>query len=192
MVKTVTKYLLPALCLLALAFCAPQAKASTTDFACSGLSNCNDNIALTSNGFATAGSGISVTVTGKAFGLPLGDGDEGAESFLLSFNVNTNGNGSGTINITDATDNDANLSGSINFVTIGGGSSSAVITMDVTWTMPSGYSSDGTVKVVLNQNAISVNNVDVSVLPSPEPASLLLLGTGLLGMGAVIRRRMIG
>jgi len=35
-----------------------------------------------------------------------------------------------------------------------------------------------------------VNSVDVAIVPTPEPATLLLFGSGLLGLGALVRRKL--
>ncbi|HEX2711157.1 MAG TPA: PEP-CTERM sorting domain-containing protein [Candidatus Acidoferrales bacterium] len=171
-------------CVALLGILVPRAHATQVDFACSGMTAaCGGTVTFSSGDYS--GSGISVINTTGQYPTSMG--------FALVFDT-----GAKTISLTSGS---IVLSGVIQSLTVSGGTTTTLI-MHVFWNnlsmatavqtalgTPQGIDA---VSVTYNGSASSsgsVSGVTIAILATPEPASLALLGSGLLMAGGFLRRR---
>jgi PEP-CTERM motif len=167
----------------------PSVLAQTNvDFQCSlsPTSHCTGSVAASGSNFSS--TGIQVFNDSGPYNASV--------PFMLAWNTAT-----GTISI-DGTGLYAgqNLIGTIlSFSAMSLGSTSNDYTFVVKWpTLPAMVQAQlGTLTGVDSGFAIALKSgtsqsVDVLITPTPEPASMLIFGTGLLAIGLVIRKRAAG
>ncbi len=180
------RLLLVTACMLVLPFLAQTAHAdSYVDFSCGG-SNCSGTVNQSGGTYSTTGiGGLVQSVNGGP--------DYLTGAFNLLFNTST----TSISMIGNAAANNDSLFGTIvgaNPITVG---AQTLLALTVNWTsLPSDFqtylnaSAGNSVGSVIYLNATgAATSIDFTVTPTPEPGTLLMLGTGLLGLCALFPRK---
>jgi len=189
--------------LFAVSLFVQSAKADEIDFQLAAQDSVTEGFII-QNGSNFSTTGIDVTPN------PVLPANLGGDVFDLTFNTAT-----GVITINGATEGEGSADifngviDSFSFVT---GKTTAAIDMVATWAalpadvlaffgLPANtggndlthigflLSSCQPIGESIAESCI-VNSVDVAIVPTPEPATLLLFGSGLLGLGALVRRKL--
>ncbi len=162
----------------------PAASASNVDFSCTGTTGplaCTGTVTNNLGVYSTTGIGVFQTAGPYTFLTP----------FTLLFNTQA-----GTISISN---NTATLSGTFTGFSTTSGSQNTTLTLaGVVWNSlpltvqnwlgtPTGI--DNADIQFQFSNGV-VQSVDVNIAPTPEPGSLMLLGSGLLLGGGILRRKL--
>jgi hypothetical protein len=172
---------------LALGAFVPEARATQLDFGCNS-GTCTGNVTVSGSNYSSSGIGL---VNTDATAPPSYSGS----AWTLAFNTST-----GAISLTNG--GLGTLSGIIQAFSATNGSSSATLTITVLWnSLPTAVktffggasgATDLTSILYLGSTTTSgpANSVGITMFPTPEPASLILLGSGLLALGASLRKKL--
>ncbi len=171
--------------LLVLPLFVQSAHASSVEFQCpiAVLTPCTGT--ETVSGGNASGSGIVVANF-------IGPADDLGLSFTLAFDTLA-----GTVSLTEVGGDGSTLMGTITGTpTISGGTDTSVdfhadwgtLPLDFQTFLGTATGTDVTLTSFLTSTG-KVLSVDVNIQPTPEPSSLLLLGSGLLSFGGLLRRR---
>jgi hypothetical protein len=161
------------------------------DFLCGPLV-CNGTVtAVFSSGNLVSASDLGgITVINDS-----GPADDGGKLFTLLFDTSISGT---NIAVTEQTGGDGStLAGTITGFSGAQFGSSETVDLQVLWTgMPADFAAflgsptgTGFVDNIILTLDGSAQSIDVNIQPTPEPGSLLLLGSGILSFGGLLRRK---
>lgn len=189
--------------LFAVSLFVQSAKADQIDFQLAAQDSVGGgSIILTGSNFSSVGMDITPN--------PVLPANLGGDVFDLTFNTAT-----GLISINGATEGEGSadiFNGVIDSFSVATGHSTNTLNMIATWSalpadvlaffgLPANTGGNDITSVgflvssctpigdSISESCI-VNSVDVAIVPTPEPATLLLFGSGLLGLGALVRRKL--
>ncbi|HTQ86891.1 MAG TPA: PEP-CTERM sorting domain-containing protein [Candidatus Solibacter sp.] len=190
--KAVPRVLLAGIGILLLTLFTQSAKADVIylDFACSGAANCGGSVVTSSGDYSTTGINL---VEGSGF--YTGSALIASAPFTLVFNTATPGAISldGTLGETGE-----NFVGTITGFSATPGFNQTNLTLVVLWTtLPADVSAyfaplgnGGSIGSIIDLSTSgTVTSADFTITPTPEPASVVMLLVGLLGLGLAMKRK---